>query len=186
MGFFDDQAVTPARPEATVIPEWLRPGTHHVGAPLPHQSVMFNNGAIAVVVCGLLAYPTGLQFQIQVRWTNTVDRDVLSKYWSPIDGIRRSVVLADGTKLVIHERTGLGWPPPQPDNGFSIVNIGGGGDDTRIHVTSWIYPLPTDGPLTFITQWPQAGIPETKITVDIPDLSDYARRCIELWPVQSP
>lgn len=63
-----------------------------------------------------------------------------------------------------------------PENGIVFRRDGGGGSDERYTLASWIRPIPDEGPLTVVCEWPAHGIPATRLDVGGDALRDAARR----------
>ena len=45
----------------------------------------------------------------------------------------------------------------------------------------WMWPLPTDGPLTFVADWPALGIHESSASVDGSALRQAATEAETVW-----
>ena len=48
-------------------------------------------------------------------------------------------------------------------------------------MNQWLWPLPPDGPLTFIAEWPKFGIGETSVSVDGGEIRAAAETVEDLW-----
>jgi hypothetical protein len=48
-----------------------------------------------------------------------------------------------------------------------------------------VYPLPPDGPVTFVAAWLQHGVAETRAELDGATIREAARRAVILWPEES-
>ncbi|KJE19767.1 hypothetical protein FF36_05966 [Frankia torreyi] len=46
----------------------------------------------------------------------------------------------------------------------------------------WLWPLPPDGPLTFVAEFLARGLPESRVTVDGAAIRAAAGRAVDLWP----
>jgi hypothetical protein len=46
----------------------------------------------------------------------------------------------------------------------------------------WVWPLPPEGSLAFVCEWPIADIPETRTEIDSALLRDAAADAAILWP----
>jgi len=46
----------------------------------------------------------------------------------------------------------------------------------------WLWPMPPDGPLTFVAEWPKYAITETRAAVDGTRIRAAAERATNLWP----
>jgi hypothetical protein len=177
MSFFE-QVPPPVADEAPQRqPEWAAPPEHIVGATVPFDLVLANTGAVAVVVGGMTAYPSGVTFTVRVlrREPGPDDLFLLLHHPGP-GGLRLGVELADGSR-VLAERGGA-----MPGEGPTLTSRGGGGGGLSYELAYWLWPLPPRGPLRFACTWPDEGIGETIAELDAP-IHDAAGRAIELWPV---
>jgi hypothetical protein len=133
----------------------------------------------AVLVDGLLVYPTGFDFDLAVRRHRGQPRHRHHEHlWD--DQLRLEVRFADGRAA----DNGPGrWPRPSgdqlPDPPLLYQSTSGpdGG-----HV--WLWGLPPPGPLTFACQWPSEQIPPSQAVVDAGLVLQAAERAISLWPDQ--
>ncbi len=104
----------------------------------------------------------------------------------PDEFMRLGVAFADGSgwsNFDAHASTGwASFPmPPQRPGGPLLVPRGAGGGDGGWHMNQWLWPLPPDGPLTFIAQWPAFDVEETSVVVDAGELRRAADRSEVLW-----
>ena len=53
-------------------------------------------------------------------------------------------------------------------------------------MNQWSWPLPPDGPLTFIAEWPALGVGETVVAVDAGELRHAALRAEVVWTEAEP
>jgi hypothetical protein len=51
-----------------------------------------------------------------------------------------------------------------------------------MHYGYWVWPLPPEGPLAFVCEWPIADIPETRTEIDSALLRDAAADAVIVWP----
>ena len=90
------------------------------------------------------------------------------------------VQFADGRKATnLDERMPfrmLEDPDLQPDGPVLSPSRGGGGGGGRWRHGFWVWPLPPEGPLAFVCEWPVAGIPETRTEIDSALVRDAASR----------
>jgi hypothetical protein len=100
----------------------------------------------------------------------------------PEEMLRIGVQFADGSKATntseFHHGDG---PPPAP----VLRTGGGGGGDRSWHQNEWVWPLPPPGPLTFVCEWPAAGIALTRSEIDAQLILDAADRAQRIFPDSS-
>ena len=135
----------------------------------------------AVLVDGLLVYPTGFDFDLAVRRRpgRPRHRRPHPREWHEL---RLEVRFADGRRADNHPRR---WPRPSGDQVpeppllyQSTVGPDGG------HV--WLWGLPPPGPLVFACQWPAEQIPPSQAELDAGLVLAAAARATTLWPDQAP
>jgi hypothetical protein len=133
----------------------------------------------AVLVDGLLVYPTGFDFDLAVRRRPGHPRHAEHR-WG--DGLRLEVRFDDGRSADNGPRR---WPhltgdqPPDPPLLYQSTSGPDGG-----HV--WLWGLPPPGPLTFACEWPTEQIPPSQAELDAGLVLEAAARATRLWPDQSP
>ena len=133
----------------------------------------------AVLIDGLLVYPTGFDFDLAVRRHPGLPRHQPDpRVWHEL---HLEVRFADGRRA----DNGPGpWPHPDddhlPDQPLlyqSVIGPDGG------HV--WLWGLPPPGPLTFACQWPAEQIPPSQAEMDAGLVLAAAARARTLWPDQA-
>jgi hypothetical protein len=134
----------------------------------------------AVLIDGLLVYPTGFDFDLAVRRHPGHPRRHGGHLWE--DQLRLEVRFADGRRA----DNGPGpWPhpdddrPPDPPLLYQSVSGPDGG-----HV--WLWGLPPPGPLTFACQWLAEQIPPSQAELDAGLVLAAAARARILWPAPAP
>jgi hypothetical protein len=86
------------------------------------------------------------------------------------------LLLSDGTKVVSGKSHGESEP-----TGPILRSRGGGGTTHSQLLRWWAWPLPPEGSLDFVCQWPMYGIGETRVGIDAQLILDAATRSIQLW-----
>jgi hypothetical protein len=139
----------------------------------------------AVAIVGLTAYTAGFEIFMARRIRPGVpglDQDPAPEMLSrsridPLAGPFLSLLLSDGIK-VIGSRPRRESEPAGP----ILQSRGGGGSTHSQFFRWWAWPLPPQGPLEFICQWPMYGIAEARVGIDAQLILDAAQRSIRLWP----
>ncbi len=196
MGFFDD--VVPSGddaereeyeelrarrsgPDLDAPPrDWVLP------AALP-WAVKLGEGPLACVALERVrCWPDGVSLDLVVfrlRVTRRVDLDVF--FWNspPTPGtLRFGVLFADGRRVTNFDR--LDWPaPPRPaDSGQPMLQWGGGGGGGFYYQSEvYLSPLPPEGPLTLVVEWPDQQMPETRTELDAAAIRAAAAQALEIW-----
>jgi hypothetical protein len=91
------------------------------------------------------------------------------------------VIYADGTSW-----SNLDALPAEIDerpSGPVVVMRSGGGDRGSWAMNAWLWPLPPDGPLTFVAEWPKYRITECRADVDGGRVRAAASRAEQLWTI---
>jgi hypothetical protein len=185
VGFFEPLPPPPALPEQPPQPEWVGPPDNVLGRPVPVDLVVARTEDAAVVVRNVVAYPNGVAFVLDVR------RRKADPWDDPLgmhprfggtpetqkDILRFGVGLSDGSKAT----TGGHFPWGDRVQGPLLTQGGGGGGGTRWAMSYWLWPLPPQGPLTFVAEWRAQGIQETRVEIDAGVLREAAARAEKLW-----
>jgi hypothetical protein len=183
MSFFAMPAWEP--PSGYRIPAWLRPPETMIGGIVPVELLLARTDTDAVLVTGLRAYPTGLEFtltarphpdQLQQR-RHDLDRSHHLRYHD----LGLELRFADGQRASTHPGS---WPrtfeTEQPDPPFLYYH-GGGGSERGWHSGHWLWGLPPPGPLAFVCEWPHRQIPTSEVTIDAELVLEAADRAVSVW-----
>lgn len=132
-----------------------------VGQLLPVRRLFASSPAAVIVLTDLIAYTTGFRFTIRCRTGPRVPRRGANTMY--VQGgdhdhvLRIGLRWSDGTKLTsVDEQCGIStsgaglWPIENAPSGQLW----------------WTWPLPPEGPLQVVCEWPVAGIPVTGIELD--------------------
>lgn len=68
-------------------------------------------------------------------------------------------------------------PPSQP----LLIGGGGGGGGNRWRYDWHVWPLPTEGTMAFVCEWPALGIPVTRAEVATAPIIQAAAEALTLW-----
>jgi hypothetical protein len=176
VSFFEAPAWRPPReyraPAWSRGPEGMLPGVVAV------ELLVARTNTHAVLVDGLLVYPTGFDFDLAVRRRpgQPPQRCHREHLWA--DDLRLEVRFADGRAADNDPRR---WPrtsgdqAPDPPLLYQSTSGPDGG-----HV--WLWGLPPPGPLTFACQWPAQQIPPSQAELDAGLVLEAAARARTLWP----
>ena len=193
MSFFESFPDPPPPPPRglTLRSPWLASETVIPGS-VPGELLLVHTDAIAVAVGGLRAFPNGLEFTVHVR-LRRVDEASPYGLYDPFSNhdpgsrgrgeqqVRLGVLFADGRRAVNQS----GWRSERDysESGEPLLRAqGSGGSSLRWDADFWLYPLPPDGPLTFIVSSAAYGVTEARGEVDASAIRAAAGRAIDLWP----
>jgi hypothetical protein len=195
-GFFEPRSRGPGRPPLRVRrPSWLGPPEDSFGVLVPLRLVLVRTAELAVAIPSATAYRTGFGFDLAIhRAAGGDDAFALDRtlHWlgregsPPPEALRVGVQFADGQKATSLERWWdyfalQDWaqaPPPGP----VLVPRGGAGGERVRSQSYWVWPLPPDGPLAFVVEWPALGVPVTQARVDAALIRLAAAQDEGLWP----
>jgi hypothetical protein len=132
---------------------------------------------VVVAIPAIFAYSTGFEIFVTARFRpdDPEERSAARK------SFRLGMQLADGTKVVSPHGRGRPDLDAEPTGPILIPFMGGGGPHSMFS-RWWAWPLPPSGPLEFVCEWPDFGIPETRAGIDAQLILDAAGRSIQLWP----
>lgn len=93
--------------------------------------------------------------------------------------LRLGVEFADGRKATnVGQRSRCEGDPQSP----VLWGRGGGGSGASWRQTFWMWPLPPPGPLSFVCEWPAAGIPLSRAQIDGQSIIDAAAWAQTIFP----
>jgi hypothetical protein len=185
MSFFEMPVWQP--PSGYRIPAWLRPPEAIVPGIVPVELLLARTDTDAVLVTGLRAYPTGLDFVLTVRsrpgqpGQHRHDPDRPHRYLRYRD-LRLELRFADGRAVSNDPRR---WPrtfeTEQPDPPFLYFH-GGSGSERGWRSRHWLWGLPPPGPLAFVCTWPAGQLPTSGVEIDTRLVLEAADRALSIWP----
>ena len=160
---------------------WTRPALL-LPSYLDSDFVVASTSEVAVVAHGIACYPTGFHFSLETVTRYADDHasdgeDYGDLFWSlrrgdelPPELLRFGVAYSDG-----QQATTLDAADAMDDfedsasserPGLRLCLGGGGGGGGRWSYKVWVSPLPPEGPVTFVCEWPAFDIEETYRELD--------------------
>ena len=186
MSFFVMPAWEP--PSGYRIPAWLRPPETMVPGIVPVELVVARTDTQAVLVTGLRAYPTRLEFAVTGRprpdRSGPPDHDPVRdrRHRFPYRNFWLELRFADGRTVSTDPRR---WPrtfeTEQPDPPVLYYH-GACGSERGWRSPHWLWGLPPPGPLAFTCQWPAGQKPATGAEIDARLVLEAADRATTVWP----
>lgn len=196
-GFFP--ADPPADPEP--IPERperrpsFEPSEDELPVPFALAEVLARGEDVVLVLTGARVFSDGVEFLVE-RYLRRGEQDErtwqarhqqFAEHWSrgalEPDRLRWGLGLGDGERVFAEDRFGM--PAEAEEGGYTLrLNGGGGGGGSRSYTSHhqlWLHPLPPEGPLEFVVQWPAFGIPESRVLLDGGRLRALAAEVRPLW-----
>ena len=173
---------------------WEGPPENVVGGASALQVVVARSDDAVVLVTEVEAYPTGFSFELTLRWrgallerlTGGPMQHLVEPIYLPSgelapEFLRFGVRFSDGSKA---SNVAIAPPPGGPDEppeGPTLEWRGGGSSRGVWNETAWVWPLPPPGSLTFVCEWPAAGIEETLHEVGAGAILEAAAHAEQLW-----
>lgn len=187
MSFFEPPPPPPEPPPGPPTPEWFGPAENVLPGDFPLDLVLARTEEVALYVFGGRAYPTGWKFTfgIRVRTPRHHRADPMAAWHGHgpevEEAVRIGYQLSDGRKATVFDRRAwLGEDAPPPD---AVLRPGGGGGGSHSwEFGFWAWPLPPEGPLDLVVEWPAEGIPLTRTPFDSQPIREAAGRAQALWP----
>ena len=196
MSFFEPPPPPPDPPQAAApTPEWVGPPENVLPASFPLDLVLVRTDELALFVHSGRAYPHGFEFTVGLRTRKAREQrrdDPMMGWHASRHGdfddemLRFGVAFADGRKATVfdaHPWWGAPESPPKPE--IVLMQRGGGGGGSSWNFDFWTWPLPPDGPLAFVVEWPAENIALTRGELDSALVRDAAGRARTLWDAES-
>jgi hypothetical protein len=198
--FFDPPPDPPEPPKRPALPPprpWHGVPGGVIGRTVALNLVLGRSAKAAIWIASVTAYPDVFEFEVEIRHR---DRAAFSHDFPWPDGLHRGVEeldpelfrlglqFSDGRKATnVNPGPGF-WPRDRdtPPAGLILSEGGGGGGGdaaggSRWRQEYWVWPLPPEGPLAFVCEWPIADIPETRSEIDSAPFRDAANEAVILW-----
>ncbi len=186
MSFFD----VPSPPEMPppdepARPPWFGPPRGVLPGMSTQRAVVFKTDRVFLIAQRFLSYPNGVEFTLtlRLRYREDAQRDLPFQFsgprhpgpWSD-EYLRLGVLLSDGTKWtnLTDWRPDKGGPPV-------VKSLGGHGGENSFDMQHWIWPLPPEGSLTLVSEWPAFDVPETHVVLDATELRARAAEAEIIW-----
>jgi hypothetical protein len=187
MGFFDDVPVPEPEPPRPRQP-WELPRAELPGVVQAGPLLLGRTDRAAVAITSLAAYSTGFEIFLISRSRRDVgggpgDRGPGGP-WDPVAArrsLRFGLLLADGTKVIGDPSGHMTGRDAEPAGPVLVPHTFGGRPGVQFS-RWWAWPLPPDGPVEFVAEWPTLGIGESRAALDGRLILDAARQSIRLWP----
>lgn len=192
-GFFERPAPAPretgTRPPR---PAWQGSPDGALPATVAAELLVARNDRAVVFVGRCAVYPEGFEFDVRVLAADDevgLDPSLNGVYLRPGTGpegtyptmLRFGVEFADGRKATnVGQDSRCEGEPQSP----VLWGQGGGGSGSSWRQTFWMWPLPPPGPLSFVCEWPAAGIPLSRAQIDGESIIDAAARAQTIFPDQ--
>jgi hypothetical protein len=192
MGFFDRLAEIQPEPEPEPQPDppaWAKPEKEFPST-VAAELILANSADAAVAIGGIEAYRTGFEFTLRMVLRREMRGEPMFARlqlhpWShgPLapEFLRLGLLFADGGVATNFDwREHMPWDAASP--GPMLTPGGGGGGGHYFEMRYWVWPLPPEGPVTFVVEWPARDIAESRGEIDGRLIREAAARSVPLWP----
>ena len=196
MSFFEPPPPPEPPPATPQTPEWFGPPDNVLAAAFPLDLVIARTEELALFVHSGHAYEKGFEFTFGLRRRTPPEgngHDPMTA-WYHMRGtrfddsvLRFGVAFADGRKATVFDRHPWSADPEGRDHpDIVLMQRGGGGGGSSWDFRFWVWPLPAEGPVAFVTEWPSEGIALVRAQVDSAVIREAALRAVTLWPGTGP
>jgi hypothetical protein len=180
-----------------VSPAWFGPPEDELPACVSLALVLARSENAVAALSHALVYSTGIGIELIVQARGLPERDAQrlfhEQHMPPTEDdpspayLRVGIEFSDGTRASnLGGRRGRFDPEQAPDGPVIWPHGGGGGTSGQgrwaMRPGFWIWPLPPDGPIRLVVEWPMLGIPTTSAELDGGELRAAAERAVKLWP----
>lgn len=177
MGFFDKPLCVWATPDPSAV--WARPLGEFPYPVSMGTVILAKTGTTAVAVNGVLAFSSGFEFCLSVRF-HDFEELTAGALASHYESLHVGVAYANGDRAANFTYTPLPAPPSQrPEMLLVPITFGGGRGYRDWHY--WTWPLPLSGAIAFTCEWPALNITESEVLVDSAPIIDAAKRTTAIW-----
>jgi hypothetical protein len=190
VSFFDVPLPDPPPEPVVERPVWSGPPPGVLPGYSSQRAVVFKTQDTLLVVHRFLAYPDGLEFTLSLLLKDA-SHELGDIPWElhrhlrggsiPDELLRFGILFGDGSKW-----TNLDWRSPSPEEepiGPIVSGRGGGGGGHSWEMGYWIWPLPSEGKMTFVASWPLRDIPEQQADVDATEIRARAEEAETIWEI---
>jgi hypothetical protein len=167
-----------------------------VGKAVALNLILGRSDKAALWIPAATVYTDGFEFEIQLQ--HRLDQELVDPFFmhghhpprrsrSPEEGLdpdllRFGIQFSDGGKATnLPDRRLFSGDPDAVPDGPVLRPRGGGGGSGQWRHDFWVWPLPPEGPLAFVCEWPAGGIPETRSEIDSALVRDAASDAVPLW-----
>jgi hypothetical protein len=180
----------PPEPEEHRQPAWIGPPENVLPASFPLSLTLAQTDAVAIAVEAALAYRNGFTFRFVLVRRKAVDVPSGDPFhgWRRTrggeiadDALRFGIQFADGAKATVFDAFRWYGSEEAPE-GPVLMQRGGSGGGRTWEFGFWVWPLPPEGPLAFVIEWPAEGIELTRHEIDASVIRNAAAQAEMLWP----
>jgi hypothetical protein len=188
VSFFDDlePPEDDSREQVPRREKWRGVPEDTIGIPVAIRPLVIQNDRVAVIVSDVVAFSAGFTFSLAATSRlnpaplplNFSHPGMRSRREARGGGMRFGLAFADGTKIV----GPFQFQANQGSQSRVLRPRGGSGDQRRWAQALWCEPLPSAGPMNFVCEWADYGIPETSREIDADAIIEASTHAMPIWP----
>ena len=179
---------------------WWQAAENELPVLLPVSEILAATDNLALGLFGVAVHSDGVEFRLEGRlrrngmpmkeWndlcTDFVGHSPMGGPSHPSGRLRFGLVLGDGEKVLGDGSPFFGGHDPMSaPTGHSLSRRNGGASGSSHSYMSterlWLWPLPPEGPIEFVMQWPALGIDERRVVLDGSAMRTLAARVQRFW-----
>ena len=187
MSFFEvpDPPEPPPRPDTPERPVWAGPPPGVLPGLSTQRRVLFRTDEVHLTADRFAVYPDGIEFTLTLMFASP-QHGHWHDPWEPRhnhggeianDSLRFGVSFSDGSKWTNLDRRNLTLEMEGP----VVMQTSASGGSDKFETQFWIWPLPPEGPLTFVAEWPARGIAEQLVEIDATELRERSKEAEVVW-----
>jgi hypothetical protein len=174
------------------------PPDDELGVAVPLRAVLASDSNCVIALIDCVAFSTGFEFSITARTKKDIRPEDMGFGPPPPYGPDRSdrelkigIQFADGPAAITGQHPGpefmAGWKlharggAPDPADGPILSPRSGGGGGKRYDFRYWVWPLPGEGKMAFICEWPAVGLARTVQEVDAGVIIRAGATSMKIW-----
>ena len=191
MSFFElpPEPKEEGRPTRPPAPEWTGPAVDELGVEIAFNLVVAESDSALIALQSVTGYESGLVFNLAARtkW-EPVARDPLEDDdpWGDMNVdhsprapifVRFGLQFSDGAKVTNVTPQPDWWDDASEPDGPVLIgdpNLYRYGFAGAVDLSYWLWPLPPEGALRLVVEWPAEGIPETATELEAAPLLQAA------------
>jgi hypothetical protein len=194
--FFEPPPPPPEPPPEPPRRPWAGARHNEIGNAVALNLILGRSDKAALWISAATVYTDGFEFEVQLQ--HRLDEELVDPFFMHVHRSRRrsrsaeegldpgllrfGIQFSDGRKATnLPDRLRLGADPDAVPDGPVLQPGGGGGGGGRWRHDFWVWPLPPEGALAFVCEWPAAGIPETRGEIDAALIREAASEAVPLW-----
>jgi hypothetical protein len=178
-------------PEREPAP-WWKPSDAEFAPLFPIDATIAVNENVAIIVAAVRVYSNGVEFVIdrrirRGRASSQEWREMQSKIHDRFvrlhpERLRYGVLLGDGQQVIVGSPPRVhGVVPEKHTLNRTSGGSTGSEDFYRADDAMWLWPLPPEGPVEVVVQWPAFDVPESRVVLDSVPLRELASQARPVW-----